>query len=267
MAKKQYAILREEKRSDFGQISRSNKHNFRQQETLNADPLKPSPTLLFGSMELSKSIRERIPKKRRKNAVIAVEVVLSASPEFFAQSTPSEYEDWKARSVEWLKKHHGDNLVQIVLHEDEATPHLHAYWVPMKDGKLNYRAIQGTPQHLVDKQTGYAAAVAGIGLHRGQPNAARRHAHHSEAASLLADTLASLDKVKRLILALSRHVGTLEGMKLLRDTLEEFAGGSRAEATPSEPTTEGRGFGRSEGVRPRFSNRSGAVPPAPRAAR
>ncbi|MBH1700884.1 plasmid recombination protein, partial [Stenotrophomonas maltophilia] len=39
-------------------------------------------------------------------------------------------EAWAADNVAWLREEHGANLVQVVLHLDERTPHLHAAVVP-----------------------------------------------------------------------------------------------------------------------------------------
>lgn len=240
MKKPLYAIFREEKRGNLGQVTRSNKHNFRLQETPNADPNLPAPRLLFGDLNLSKSLRSKLPEKIRKNAVIAVEAVITASPEFFTHATPGKFDDWVNTSIQWMKERHGENLLQVVLHMDELTPHLHAYWVPLKDGRLNYRAIQGSPKDLIAAQDGYAAAVAKLGLSRGQPNSQRRHAHHSAASNELSKARNAIVVARKSLAELSKHVITLEGMAALKNTFKALTGGDSPEVKgPAVDETHG----------------------------
>lgn len=236
MAKTLYAIFREEKRTNLSQVARSNKHNFRDQPTPNADPNLPGPRLLFGARNLSKAVKEKLPEKVRKNAVIAVEAVLTASPEYFAHQTPDQLNAWVNANVEWLKDRHGENLLQVVLHLDESTPHLHAYWMPLKDGKLNYRAIQGARKDLVDVQDGYAMAMRAFGLSRGQPKSAARHAHHSATANELTEARNAIVEAKESLGELSKHVRSLEGMAALRNTLKALSRGERRE--PRRPVLD-----------------------------
>lgn len=47
-------------------------------------------------------------------------------------------------NIQWLEKTYGkDNVVHAALHMDESTPHIAAYIVPEKDGKLNCREFLG----------------------------------------------------------------------------------------------------------------------------
>ena len=252
MKKPLYAIYREEKRTNLSQVSRSNKHNLRQQPTPNADPSLPGPSILFGPANLSVALKAKMPAKVRKNAVIAVEAVITASPEFFAHATPGAFDEWVNLSIDWMKQRLGDNLIQVVLHMDELTPHLHAYWIPLKDGRLNYAAIQGTPRHLVDIQTGYATAVASLGLTRGQPNSQRRHAHHSAAANELAKARDAIVDARQSLAELSKHVNTLEGMGALKNTFKALSRGD-------SPEVKGPAAHEAHGVhgRSRASRRSG----------
>ncbi|MBB2828163.1 UNVERIFIED_ORG: hypothetical protein GGI63_004644 [Rhizobium esperanzae] len=43
--------------------------------------------------------------------------------------------EWEQRSIAWLRKQHGDQLVSVVRHTDESHPHLHAYLLP-KDTEM-----------------------------------------------------------------------------------------------------------------------------------
>lgn len=214
----QYAIIRSEKRHDLSQLHKSEAHNLRTQPTPNADPEKPSPTLLLGVKGLSRAVRSRIPSKRRKDAVIAVETVLTASPDFFKDISPKRYQEWISENLWFLKERYGDNLIQVVLHEDEKTPHLHAYWVPMThDKRLSYKSIEGTRQALVDLQDQYAHRMAPFGLVRGKEHSEQKHKHHSDVSNRLEALEHKIDKALSALATLAKHVNTLAGITALNN--------------------------------------------------
>ena len=63
--------------------------------------------------------------KQRRDAVQAMEFILTASPEFFAKATQKEKEKWVKTQVDFARKEFGKNLKLAVLHQDESTPHIH----------------------------------------------------------------------------------------------------------------------------------------------
>ena len=88
-----YAILRVEKTKNTS-IAGKNSHNMRLRKTHNADPnLKSQNRILIGSGDLRTDINARFQatnvKARNSTSVICNELVLTASPEFFA-NTPFE---------------------------------------------------------------------------------------------------------------------------------------------------------------------------------
>ncbi|WP_308370368.1 plasmid recombination protein, partial [Serratia marcescens] len=75
--------------------------------------------------------RERLPEKRRKDAVLAVEYVMTASPEWWNTASSDQQQGFFTRSGEWLADKYGaDNIVTATVHRDELTPHLSAFVVP-----------------------------------------------------------------------------------------------------------------------------------------
>jgi hypothetical protein len=124
---------------------------------------------------INQKVEQRTNKKKlRADANRAIEFVLSASPEHFYDFekvgmtreewdnlTPANFKDrmgdywnrlnevkatlkqdkleqWKHDTVEWVKKEFGQNVVNLVLHLDEKTPHAHLLAVPLtKEGKLS----------------------------------------------------------------------------------------------------------------------------------
>ena len=62
--------------------------------------------------------------KQRKDAVQAMEFVLTASPEFFKEN-PKKAKEWVQHQVDFMKKEFGKNLKFAVLHKDESSDHIH----------------------------------------------------------------------------------------------------------------------------------------------
>lgn len=133
-------------------------------------------------------IRDRLPENRRKNAVLAVEVLLTASPEYFAEPgmlpRPGYYDDnklqaWKSSALSFAKRHFGENLVNVALHLDEATPHLQMFVVPLRDdGKLDARSMFNR-ENLIKLQDEYHKSVEHLGLKRGVSASVSHREHES----------------------------------------------------------------------------------------
>lgn len=175
------AILRIQKLKTFAQISGVERHNSRQNPPENADHGKED-IQLFGEesvVDKIKSILASYGINPRKNAVLAVEYVLTASPEAF-QEPSIDLENWYNSNIVFLKKKHGPGLVSVWLHLSESTPHLHALVTPIRkkpDGsvKLCARDFFGGRQKLSSLQTQYAKAMAKFGLERGQEKSTAKH--------------------------------------------------------------------------------------------
>ena len=137
------------------------------------------------SSNLETLVRKRIGNQTiRKNAVLCVELMLTASPEYFRPNEPSKagyyqpekLEDFQAAVHQWLDQEYGDRIVRAELHLDEVTPHIHAYLVPLDErGKLNCRGIFGGRAKLSQFQDSYAEALAPLGLERGIKGSRAKH--------------------------------------------------------------------------------------------
>lgn len=164
-----YAIIRFEKVKSWSDISAMSAHWDRSRPTPNADPSRtPKNKVLVGQGTAEQAVRAGLAGlEPRKNAVLAMEAILTASPEFFAQATPADKQKWLSESINWLKTTYGKNLVSAVLHVDESTPHIHAVILPLDGrGRLNARALFDR-QHLRDVQQSYPGALKALGLQRG----------------------------------------------------------------------------------------------------
>jgi Plasmid recombination enzyme len=166
------------KKLKAGNLKASAQHTQRKRFTPNADPDKEHICIIGeDAQELETLVKDRIGKQTiRKNGVLAVEILLSASPEYFRPDDKSEagyYEqarlaDFQTTARQWLIERYGDRIVRAELHLDEATPHIHAYLVPLDErGKLNCRGLFGTRSKLSQLQDSYAQAMSELGLERG----------------------------------------------------------------------------------------------------
>jgi Plasmid recombination enzyme len=160
-------------------LAGSEQHTTRSRETPNADPTQPNPRLI-GTVEapvLEALVRQRIGAQPiRKNAVWCVEMLLTVSPDYFRPDEPSRAGYWDESRLEqyqwavqqWLSETYGDRIVRAELHLDEATPHIHAYLVPLDErGKLNCRGLFGSREKLRQFQDNYAKALEPLGVDRG----------------------------------------------------------------------------------------------------
>lgn len=224
--KKPYAILRLEKRKSKGDITRSNKHNHRiGPQRPNINPNGPSPRLLAGEADAPAELGRRIPDQRRKDAVLAIEFVVTASPEWFANASPEEYARWVEKNTTWLQQELGANFVQAVLHEDELTPHIHCYASCLVEGKLCFAKMYGTPSSLVKLQDRYAIAMKQFGLKRGERGSTATHDDIKGMAKRMDRLENALGEVAEALKTLSKHITGLEGMKGLQRAAKAVASG------------------------------------------
>ena len=128
------------------------------------------------SHHIVNDINSRLPAKRRKDAVEAVEVILTASPEFFLhmsedrdeQAKHPDFNEWCKKTVSWAKNEFGKNIVDISLHMDESSPHFHILTIPFtEDGRLCAKEITRKGE-MKRRHTEYALAMQEFGLTRGE---------------------------------------------------------------------------------------------------
>lgn len=176
-----YAIMRCKKLSSLGSVAGSLKHCYRERETANADPDKTAQNehyLAACTDEAMGRLRALLPEKRRKDAVLAVEYVMTASPEWWNTATPEQQGTFLQRSRQWLTDKYGEqNVITATVHRDETSPHLSAFVVPITaDGRLSAKEFIGNKAKMSRDQTSFAEHVQDLGLERGLE---RSWAHHT----------------------------------------------------------------------------------------
>ena len=173
-----FAILRTAKLKSFGEIGGSLSHNYRDRPTPNANPQQThnNEHSLSSADLVMTAIKNKLPEKRRKDAVLCVEYLITASPDWVGwhKSDEQKYFD---DAKKWLENKHGkDNVIATTIHRDESTPHMIAYVVPLVDGKLNAKKFLGGRQKLSDMQTDFARSVGEpLGLVRGLEGSKAEH--------------------------------------------------------------------------------------------
>lgn len=176
-----YVILRTQKLKSGHAVRRSLKHAFREQDTPNADPSRAADNTHIGATNVTQALErfnERLPNKVRSNAVLAIEYLITGSPEDMQGKSRQEQDAYFDDSLKWLESKHGkENVVYVGIHRDETTPHLYAYVVPIDErGKLNCRAFLGGAKALTQMQTDFAQNVGQQhGLLRGIEGSKARH--------------------------------------------------------------------------------------------
>lgn len=173
-----YAILRTAKLKTMGNIGGSLAHSYRTIKTPNADPnLTPKNYHSVATPEAVKQvIKDRLPEKRRADAVLCIEYLITASPEWEGWGSSQEVEFFK-RSAQWLMDKHGaENVAGVSIHRDISTPHLVAYVIPIDQrGKLNCKNFLGGRVKLNQMQTDFANTVTDLGLTRGKEGSKAKH--------------------------------------------------------------------------------------------
>ena len=162
MANAQYAILRFAKYKG-PTLSRIEAHNERTKDAyasnpdidtersrLNFHPVKPRGKY----REVSNQIIRESGCRVRKDSVTAVEVLITASPEFFEGKKPRDVKEFFDHALNFMKaKQVAATYISTVVHVDEKTPHMHLVFVPLTpDNRLSAKTIIGNRKKLTQWQ-------------------------------------------------------------------------------------------------------------------
>ena len=285
-----YAIIRVEKHTSLGTIAGIGHHLDRTRDTPNADterahlnrtwdaerlqwvPWGDSPRIAGSHLDAFKARLadyEHRGGKIQKNAVIALEILLSASPEAF-KAPDFDLDAWVAAQSDYAAKRFGaQNIITMVLHLDEETPHVHALILPEierveRRGKkpadparlqLHRPKPALSASHWIDGraklaalQTDYAAAMSRFGLQRGKERSGARHVPVSEyyargealvaqveqlqaEVAQLRPAAARLPEVEQQLAEARAQIDTLQADRAdLRDQLQRSRAARRADA-------------------------------------
>lgn len=181
-----YAILRLTKIKDVGSIKRLSAHHERTGSKV-ANAQQPYRANVFtGSGFMAQDVLGRIPEKKKSDAVLAMEIVLTTSPEsqrfddeITGQIDPEKVKKFEAAAQAFLKKEFGGTATTRI-HFDETTPHVQGFIVPNEGWEsgagLNAKKLFN-PRTLAGYQTKWHAALvaAGLNVQRGEPGSQAKH--------------------------------------------------------------------------------------------
>jgi len=187
-----FCIMRMAKIKDHRGVTMALQHNTRERFPENADPNLTKKNQTYGGSTAESLCRfeEILPGKIRKNAVLAVELVMTASPDFGSSPAHGNMGDYLTACDNWALKTFGIDLnkkdirpaIHVAHHYDEKTPHTHILIVPMKDGKLNAsHFIGGSRQRMAELQEDFYQTVGkrfGLDRGRSRKETRARHTHH-----------------------------------------------------------------------------------------
>lgn len=167
-------------------------------------------------------------RKVRSDAVVLVDIVLVASPEFFRPNDVNRWghyeedklEAYKKASYDWLKKEFGDRLISVSLHVDEATPHIHANVVPVTpDGRLSAKDMFDKFK-LSKLQDSYAEAMKHLNLQRGDKktaHTARKEEYYRQNRELKEEVQQTKEENR----SLKKYIS--DSFKSLQNNVKSFA--------------------------------------------
>ncbi|MBK1794458.1 plasmid recombination protein [Devosia sp. WQ 349] len=196
MADKTMAIFRATKLKSREEISGSVAHLMRWRHAANADPDRTADNrIIIGSSNPLAEIDAALEGVwARSDSVRAIEVMISASLEWWERATPEMMEQWIAANVRFLVGAFGDGTIaHLQLHLDERTPHLTGYVVPVVRGRLNAKAFLGGKQKMRELQDKAAAAVAHLGISRGVKGSQASHVSLAKFYAALDDKVETPD--------------------------------------------------------------------------
>lgn len=167
-----FAIMRAKKLNGMGSVAAALQHCYRDRDTPNADASRTADNEHRAATSTDQAmgrLRELLPEKRRKDAVLAVEYVMTASPEWWTKATSEQQADFFDQAHKWLADKYGaDRIITATVHRDETSPHLSAFVVPLtQDGRLSAKEFIGNRSKMTADQTSFAKAVEHLGLERG----------------------------------------------------------------------------------------------------
>ena len=158
MSQSQYAIMRFAKYKG-PEITNIEAHNERRKEKYTSNPdidltrIKHNFHLIEPSQRYRAEAKQQISAAgchTRKDSVRLVEVLFTATPEFFKSKNLPEVRRYFEESLRFFEQHQSrKTIISAVVHMDEKTPHMHLSFVPLTaDGRLSAKEIVGNKKKL-----------------------------------------------------------------------------------------------------------------------
>ena len=176
-----FSILGVRKHKERGALVQRASHHLRGHAVQNADPARAhlnATSWRGGAPALVDEIWARTePAMQRKDGIRVVEVMLTASPEWFDEGPKgSRLEAISKGARSFLAETFGlENVVASGLHLDEKTPHIWAFVTPIFEGKLRASRWLDGAKKLAQLHTKWAEKMQPFGLVRGAEKSTAKH--------------------------------------------------------------------------------------------
>ena len=180
--------------------------------------------------KVTKQIESKTGKKTRKDAVVLLDGLFTASPEFFEGKTTQEIKKYFEDCLDFYVKEYcqGDKtrVLNAVIHLDEATPHMQVASIPVytseSGNRLNAKIIMGNKTDYRKRQDRFFDAVScKYGLERGEPASAVNDKVHTTKREWQAATQEEAIAKNNQVLTAQKEEYT-KTKKKLKDTAEKI---------------------------------------------
>lgn len=177
-----------------------------------------------------KRIETETGKKTRKDAVVLLDGLFTASPEFFEGKTTQEIKKYFEDCLDFYVKEYcqGDEtrVLNAVIHLDEATPHMQVASIPVytseSGNRLNAKIIMGNKTDYRKRQDRFFEAVSEkYGLERGEPASAINDKVHTTKREWQAATQEETIEKNNKVLA-EQKKEYIDTQKKLQDTADKI---------------------------------------------
>lgn len=180
--------------------------------------------------KVTKQIESETGKKTRKDAVVLLDGLFTASPEFFEGKTTQEIKKYFEDCLDFYVKEYcqGDEtrVLNAVIHLDEATPHMQVASIPVytseSGNRLNAKIIMGNKTDYRKRQDRFFDAVScKYGLERGEPASAVNDKVHTTKREWQAATQEETIEKNNKVLA-EQKKEYINNQKKLQDTADKI---------------------------------------------
>ena len=180
--------------------------------------------------KVTKRIETETRKKTRKDAVVLLDGLFTASPEFFEGKKTQEIKKYFEDCLDFYVKEYcqGDEtrVLNAVIHLDEATPHMQVASIPVytseSGNRLNAKIIMGNKTDYRKRQDRFFDAVScKYGLERGEPASAINDKVHTTKREWQAATQEETIEKNNKVLA-EQKKEYIDTQKKLQDTADKI---------------------------------------------
>lgn len=172
--------------------------------------------------------KETAGRKVRSDAVGSVNIVITLPLELRDYSDPKEVYPFFGYVGQFLRDRYGSDFACAAVHMDESTPHMHAYVIPMVNGKLNakkmfdraeFNSFHGDLQAFMDARMPGLSILTSTEEERAERRQARRGTEGKKTlAELKADTVRAEREYDDLAVCLTSKKKELDGVTRETDT-------------------------------------------------